>query len=676
MVASAIPAAGYVLAILLFWIRRSSVREPFIVASALLTLAGFVAGGLSRLPFPILSLTSTLSVAILGLGIIRRQMFNPLRDRAADLQERADRLELISRVGRKTTVLLDLDELLLQAVDMIRETFSYFSVGIFLVEAGDLVLRASTLPAARERSDRLRLRMDQGINGAAASSAQPVYVPDVSRDPRYVTLMEEVRTRSELAVPIIRGGHVIGVLDIQSARANGFSAADLATQQTVADQLSAAIENARLYSETRSRAERLALINRISAAVGAVLTLPDLLEAVRREVVPVFEADAFFIALYDPASNELDFRIQEDEGVRDPPTREPVGTGLTSRVIRDRRPLLVNDAAHPAGDLPAPEPWGTGKMPSSWMGVPILIRDRLIGVMSVQTYSPHLYTREDVQLAATIADQVAVALENSRLYEEVRRELTERDRTARTLKESEEKFRNLAEQSPNMIFIWGAERIVYVNRQCELILGYSREEFYQSGFDFLALLSPEDRGRMGENHARHLRGEEVAPSEYSARTRRGARLQLIVTTKLIRYADSPAILGIITDITSRKRTEELLQTLNAAALDMARAPTPSEIFPILARRLGSLGYLSLVFFSDASKGKLRLAWYGSLREGAVTVPDRGAAGWVDAGETPFLEDALMSRRTVFAALEPDHLAAMGTHAGREHRHSRRGSSCA
>ncbi len=660
---SAVPGACFALAIALFVVRRAAVREPFTVLSACLILAGFAGGGLSRLHFPILSLTSTASVAILGLGIARRQLFNPLRQRAADLQARAERLELISQVGRRTTTLLDLRELLQQAADLIRVTFSYFSVGIFLAEGDQIVLRASTLPAARDEPERLRLGLGKGITGTAASTGQPVYAPDVRRDPRYLTLTGGVKTQSELAVPILRGGKVVGVLDLQSARVDGFSAADLATQQTIADQLSAAIENARLYSEARRRAERLALINRIAAAVGAVLNLPDLLEAVRREVVPVFEADAFFIALYDEAAGELDFRIQEDEGRRYPPTREPVGTGLTSRVIRDRRPLIVNDAAHPAGDMPQPEPWGTDKMPSSWMGVPILIRDRLIGVMNVQTYSPHLYTEEDAQLAATIADQVAVALENARLYEEVRRELAERDRTARTLRESEEKFRNLAEQSPSMIFIWSPTRIVYANRQCELTLGYSREEFYDPGFDFLSLIAPEDRALMAENQARHLRDEEVPPCEYGARDRRGERLQVIITTKLLRYSGEPAILGIVTDITERKRSELLLQTLNAAALDMARAMLPVEIFPIIARRLAAVGYYSLVYFSDASKARMRLAWYGSLRDGVVTPPGSPEGGWIETGEVALFADALLSRRTGIASLEPGRLAALAGRAG-------------
>jgi PAS domain S-box-containing protein len=663
MAASAVPGSCLALSLLLFWVRRAAVKEPFLVVSAAITFAGFIAGGLLPLQVPILSITNTVSVAVLGLGIARRQLFNPLRELTAGLEERANRLELISQVGRKTTALLELDELLLQAVILIRDTFSYFSVGIFLREDDEIVLKASTLSALRGRERTPRLPVGKGITGTVAATGQALLVPDVRKDPRYVTLTAGVETRSELVVPILSGGSVIGVLDVQSERPGAFSPADLATQQTVAAQLSAGIENARLYGEMRRRAERLSLINRISAAVGAVLNLPDLLETVRREVVPFFEADAFFIALYDPAANVLDFRIQEDEGVREPPSREPVVAGLTSRLIRDRRPLLVNDVAHPPGDLPAPQAWGTGKMPSSWLGVPILFGERLIGVMSVQTYSPHPYTEEDVLLAATIADQVAVAIENARLYEEVRRDLANRGRSEKVLRESEEKFRNLAEQTPNMIFIWSGSRIAYANRQCELTMGYSREEFYGLGFDFLQATVPGSRSVMAESHARHLLGEEVPPREYVVTTRAGRRVEVLITTKLIRYSDEPAILAIATDITTQKRIERLLESLNAAALAMEQALIPAAIFPIAVRQLSDMGLLSAVFLSDASKQRLALRWFGSPEGSAVAVEEGSPIGsqGIDVGELPTLGGALASRRTALTTIGHAELAVIREH---------------
>ncbi len=151
------------------------------------------------------------------------------------------------------------------------------------------------------------------------------------------------------------------MLDVQSARVDAFGEVDVATQQTVADQLAVAIGNSRLYRSARQRAERLAAVNRVSSAVGAVLDLDTLLEAVQREVTAVFQADAFFVALYDQRTDELDFRIQVDEGVREPPAREKVGAGFTSRVVREKRALLVRDVAAELAGLPAPLLYGTGQ---------------------------------------------------------------------------------------------------------------------------------------------------------------------------------------------------------------------------------------------------------------------------------------------------------------------------
>ena len=660
--------ACIVLALGLFILRRPRGGAPFFSISILFLISGFVVGGLLQLKIPIMSITNTVSVSVLGWGIVRRQLFNPLRDLAADLRERAHRQELISQISRRTATLLELDELLLQAVALIRASFEYFTVGILLVDGEHLVLRASTLPAVQAYSKKFRLKIGaEGICGHVAATGVPMLVGDVRREPRYVELSHEARTLSELAVPVMRGDRVIGILDVQSAQLAAFSDDDIETQQTIADQLSSAIENARLYEETRRRAERLALVNRISAAAGSVLNLNDLLDTVYREVTPIFEADAFFIALYDQREDVLDFRIQVDEGSREPQMREPLGSGLASRVVTERKPLLVHDLDRSSPEGMRPEAWGSGKMPSSWIGVPMLIAERLIGVLSVQTYRSHRYDQEDLLLAATIADQVAVAVENARLYEEVRQELDVRTRTENGLRESEEKFRNLAEQSPNMIFIWRKGGVVYANRQCELSTGYTREEFYSPRFDFLTLTATGSRAVVAENFRRHLAGEEVPPYEYSLLTREGRRIDAILTTKLMRYDDAPAILGIITDITTRKHTERLLQSLNAAALAMEQALTPAEILPIGARMLAALGLDSAVFLADAEDArKLTPRCWGSGVNGDVhTLDGQPEAAQVRVENIPAVSAAMSGRRAVFTSLEPGVMDSILPSAGGE-----------
>ncbi|MEW6571190.1 MAG: PAS domain S-box protein [Nitrospirota bacterium] len=127
------------------------------------------------------------------------------------------------------------------------------------------------------------------------------------------------------------------------------------------------------------------------------------------------------------------------------------------------------------------------------------------------------------------------------------------------IRESEEKFRNLAEESPNMIFINKDGKVVYANKKCEEIMGYKRNEFYSQDFDFRTLIAPDSLELIETNFARHMRGEEVPPWEYSLLTKKNKRIEAIITTKLISYETGKAILGIVTDITERKNFEEKLR---------------------------------------------------------------------------------------------------------------------
>lgn len=141
-------------------------------------------------------------------------------------------------------------------------------------------------------------------------------------------------------------------------------------------------------------------------------------------------------------------------------------------------------------------------------------------------------------------------------------DVTEQRQAEQALKESEETFRNLAEQSPNMIFINQGGRLVYANHQCEAMMGYPREIIFTPDFDFMQVLTPESRDRVRENYQRHMQGQEVPPVEYTLIKQDGERLEAIVSTKLIQYGGSPAVLGTVTDITRRKQTEEALHQLN------------------------------------------------------------------------------------------------------------------
>jgi two-component system cell cycle sensor histidine kinase/response regulator CckA len=217
-------------------------------------------------------------------------------------------------------------------------------------------------------------------------------------------------------VPLRGVAGVVGLLIVFSPREQ-LPTEERAMLLGLADQAGLAIDNARLYDEAHRRAERLAVVNHVARAVGTTLHLEDLLERVYQEIALIFQADAFFIALYDDKASELDFRLQIDEGIRQAPVRQPVGTGLTSLVVAEQKPVLVRDLEQEQDRLPQPTLWGTMKLPGSWLGVPMKVGERLVGVICVQAYRSHAYDGEDQLLLSTIADQVAVAVEKARLYQ-------------------------------------------------------------------------------------------------------------------------------------------------------------------------------------------------------------------------------------------------------------------
>ncbi len=140
-------------------------------------------------------------------------------------------------------------------------------------------------------------------------------------------------------------------------------------------------------------------------------------------------------------------------------------------------------------------------------------------------------------------------------------DITERKQTEEALRESELKFRMLAEQSPNMVFINIKGRVVFANRCCEELMGYTREEFYDPGFNYLDLVAPEHQSLVRANFRRHEEGRDLEPYEYALVSKNGRRIEVLTNTRLITYDGQQAILGIITDITQRKKIEDQLTYL-------------------------------------------------------------------------------------------------------------------
>jgi two-component system cell cycle sensor histidine kinase/response regulator CckA len=193
-----------------------------------------------------------------------------------------------------------------------------------------------------------------------------------------------------------------------------------------------------------------------------------------------------------------------------------------------------------------------------------ILRNRGCLILGERHYRCKDGDRIDVEVNATL-----LTYAGKHVGSVVSRDITERKRAHNALLESEEKFRTLAEQSPNMIFINSKGRVVYANRRCEEVMGYARDEFLAPDFDFFRLIAPESRERIRANFTLHRQGNNVEPFEYALVTKDGRRVGAIITTRLIDYDDDRAILGIVTDITERKQAEAALRQSEAKFRSLA-----------------------------------------------------------------------------------------------------------
>lgn len=299
---------------------------------------------------------------------------------------------------------------------------------------------AGTLSLYRSRRDVLELttsiglhtpppdavtRRGEGVSGKVLEGRAPVITEDHGSSPGQALDLEGPHPKAAIAVPIHRDDELLGVLEVVGDASRAFSQEDADLLSPIAAQAAVAIQNTRLYEEATLRVTHQAIINRIAHAVSKTLDLDALTEVVHHEIEAAFSPDAFFLALYDEETNELNYRLQVDDGITVPPERVPLGSGLTASVIKRQKPLLIRDFEKERKGLPPGELWGTMATPASWLGVPMQVADRTVGVICVQAYRPGAYCEIDQELLSTIAEQVGIAVENAGLYEETSHRLAQ-----------------------------------------------------------------------------------------------------------------------------------------------------------------------------------------------------------------------------------------------------------
>ena len=281
----------------------------------------------------------------------------------------------------------------------------------------------------------------------------------------------------------------------------------------------------------------------ISKAVHSTTSLDELFVSIHNSLNKILDTKNFYIALYNRIKDLITFTYWTDEKDDFPEIKGAKESGsLTAEVINTKKPLLIHkDDLVEKFSKKQLKQWG--EIPEVWLGVPLKIKNNVIGVIAVQSYTdPSLYSKSDIRLLESVAEQVAVAIE--------------RKRSEEALKESEEKYRHLIEQSNDAIYLLYNRKFVLINRKFNELFGVDLEKVNSPEFDFINLVAPKSRDYIEERNKRIEAGEKVEPRyEFTAIDKNGIEIEVETSVSYVKYGDGLATQGILRDITERKKAE-------------------------------------------------------------------------------------------------------------------------
>lgn len=332
------------------------------------------------------------------------------------LKRRAIQLSTLSKVGHQISSLLELDPLLDSIATLVHEAFGHPYVTLHLIDSAtqELILKTG-VGYEVEFAKPLRLRGgEEGICGWVAECGEPLLVGDVSQEPRYYPIESLADTRSELAMPVRLKGQIIGVLDVQSPILEAFDESDLSILQMLADQVGTAIENARLYGEIRQQATEQETVSRIARALNT-LPVHEAFPIVVDGLRSLTGCNRVSLALIDEtgeyftmASLESPFKAL-GEG-----TRMPLSATSCATDVMAGRPHFTPDLSTER-DLPGEQALYQSGVRSR-VNLPLLFNDRVVGALNLASDQSGFLSEGHLPVLQQIADAVASAVENSRLF--------------------------------------------------------------------------------------------------------------------------------------------------------------------------------------------------------------------------------------------------------------------
>ena len=311
---------------------------------------------------------------------------------------------------------LDLDTTLRRVAEVVRKVIDYEIFAILLLNEKTQELRFRfQIGYPPEFTERARVKVGQGVTGLAAQLRQPVLIDDVREDPRYIAAIPNVC--SELAIPLITKSRVIGVIDIEAREPRYFTEEHQRVLTLVASRMAAGIENAQLYTRTKKQARILLLLNEIARELSSILNFDELLGRIAELVRRLIDYQMFSILLLDASGEKLQhrFSLRFNENIH-LKHEIPLGRGLVGYAAESKEAVLVPDVTKDPRYVEAnPET-------RSELAVPLIYKSKVVGVLDLEHTRRGFFTEEHQRTMTTLAAQIAIALENARLYEEIEKQ--------------------------------------------------------------------------------------------------------------------------------------------------------------------------------------------------------------------------------------------------------------
>lgn len=328
----------------------------------------------------------------------------------------AEVLSTLAEIGEEVNASLDLDEVLARSAALIKRHIDYEIFGVLMVEGNGTYLKHRfSIGYPRELAENLHIPVGQGITGTAAATGHSVRVGDTSKYDRYINAIENVR--SELAVPLMLRGKCVGVLDIQSRHLDYFTPEQQSILTLLASRLAVAIENARLFQRVRAQAETLLLLNEVGRETSSILDVEELLRRAAEQIKRVIDYQILSLMLYDEDQKVFRHRVDVKHGQRvQGKMRVAASEGIVGAAAALKEAVLVPDVTvDPRYLMVNPET-------RSELAIPMMHKGKVIGVLDLESPQLNNFTEDHVQTLSILAANLAVSLENARLYEQVARD--------------------------------------------------------------------------------------------------------------------------------------------------------------------------------------------------------------------------------------------------------------